>query len=107
VAHARVAALPGAMVYNEERQQQTAGLEHRGARMTRLQIIILKLGAAAKGLESILYEVRPVFFLVFGLAAIFLTDRNLVEILFGVILIFISGYALKARVEFRKTQPSK
>jgi hypothetical protein len=91
------------MVYNEERQQETARFEHRGAAMT----INLKPKGWAETLESALYEIRPVFFLVFGLAAIFMTERNLVEILFGVILIFISGYALKARVEFRKTQPSK
>jgi hypothetical protein len=91
------------MVYNEERQQETARFEHRGVVMT----INLKLRGWAETLESALYEIRPVFFLVFGLAAIFMTERNVVEILLGVILIFIAGYALKARIESRKTRASK
>lgn len=79
----------------------------RGVVMTKSHIISLKLKGWAAVLERMLYEIRPVFFLVFGLAAIFMTERNLVEILLGVILIFIAGYALKARIEFRKSHPSQ
>ena len=75
--------------------------------MTEWRIIFRKLNAWAEPLENLLYEVRPLCFLVFGLAAIFLNERNLLVTLLGVMLIFVSGYALKARFDFRKRRPPK
>lgn len=73
--------------------------------MTEWRMIFLKLNAWAEALEGFLYEFKPFFFLASGLAAIFMYERNLFVTLFGVILIFVSGYALKARFEFRKKRP--
>jgi len=75
--------------------------------MTKWRMIALKLNAWAEPLESLLYEIRPVFFLVLGLAAIFMYERGLVATLLGVVLIFISGYALKTRFDYRRKRPPK